>query len=513
MKKTITLFIAICTLSLSSLRAAEIPVTTSAEFIAALTSYTAGDIILVASGDYTLSATNSIPRDLTIKASPTATTKPVVKMSLILTASVSLYIDGIEAYYDVEGAATTTGTYFIQAVAGPNFNYPTISIKNSKIHGYGRGVLRSDNGTNISTITNLIVDNCLFYDQGRNSVTYSVFGVKTAKISNASITNTTFYNSPSGIWNSENTNTAVNLLMEKCTFIKVTSTGSKLLFTASANPGSIYTIKDCIVSDSYDATATSMVFKFSADGTTTGVANLQNTIFGNHMNAAPISTTTLTTDTRIIPSTLTFNYSTLSVQTTPTAYTGIGDPRWSLSAGTLPLDFLSLTGKADALGKTVNVNWSTTNEVNTKSFEVQRKTAGSDFATIGTLASKNTAGVHNYSFTDQNAANGTAYYRILQSDNDGASKLSKVIAVSNKAASALSVYPNPAEQTLNVNHASATAGANLKVLSLEGKTIFQKAVNVNSTASNLDVSKLATGTYLLILDNNNEKSSLKFIKK
>ena len=183
------------------------------------------------------------------------------------------------------------------------------------------------------------------------------------------------------------------------------------------------------------------------------------------------------------------------------------------TAGTLPLDFLSLAGKADALGKTVNVNWSTTNEVNTKSFEVQRKTVGSDFATIGTLASKNSAGVHNYSFTDQNAANGTAYYRILQSDNDGASKLSNVIAVSNKAVSALSVYPNPAEQTLNVNHASAVVGANLKVLSLEGKTIFQKAVSVNSTSSNLDVSKLATGTYLLILDNISEKSSLKFIKK
>lgn len=180
---------------------------------------------------------------------------------------------------------------------------------------------------------------------------------------------------------------------------------------------------------------------------------------------------------------------------------------------TLPLDFLSFSGKADALGKTVDLNWSTTNEVNTKSFDVQRKTAGSDFVTMGTLACKNTAGVHNYSFTDQNAANGTAYYRISQSDNNGASKLSNVIAVSNKAVSALSVYPNPVDQTLNIKHASAAAGANLEVLSLDGKTMFKKAVTVNSISSNLDVSKLATGTYLLILDNNTEKSSLKFVKK
>jgi hypothetical protein len=185
----------------------------------------------------------------------------------------------------------------------------------------------------------------------------------------------------------------------------------------------------------------------------------------------------------------------------------------TISDAVLPLTFTAISGKADGLGKTVDLNWSTTNEVNTKSFEVQRKTAGSDFASIGSLASKNTAGVHHYSFTDQNAKNGTAYYRILQSDHDGASKLSNVIAVNNKAVSALSVYPNPAEQTLNVNHASAAAGANLKVLSLDGKTIFQKAVTTNSTSSNLDVSKLVTGTYLLILDNNSEKSSMKFIKK
>jgi hypothetical protein len=183
------------------------------------------------------------------------------------------------------------------------------------------------------------------------------------------------------------------------------------------------------------------------------------------------------------------------------------------TASTQPLDFLSLAGKADALGKTVDLNWSTTNEVNTKNFEIQKRTDADSFVTIGSIASKNTAGVHAYSFTDQSASSGTAYYRVLQFDNDGSSKSSSVIAVTSKTATKLSVYPNPAEQTLNVNHPLSSNKANFSVLSLDGKIMLKKAVAANSTSSMLDVSSLASGAYMVILDDQNQKSSIKFIKK
>ena len=151
--------------------------------------------------------------------------------------------------------------------------------------------------------------------------------------------------------------------------------------------------------------------------------------------------------------------------------------------------------------------------MNTKNFEIQKRTDADSFVTIGSVASKNTAGVHAYSFTDQSASAGTAYYRVLQFDNDGSSKSSSVIAVTSKTATKLSVYPNPAEQTLNVNHPLSSNKANFSVLSLDGKIMLKKAVAANSTSSILDVSSLASGAYMVILEDQNQKSSIKFIKK
>jgi hypothetical protein len=183
------------------------------------------------------------------------------------------------------------------------------------------------------------------------------------------------------------------------------------------------------------------------------------------------------------------------------------------SAYTLPLDFLSFTAKTDALNKFVNLNWSTTNEVNTKNFEIQKRTDISDFKTIGTVNSKNVSGIHNYSFVDGNLINGTSYYRLNQIDNDGNSKFSEIATANIKSAISLSVYPNPVVNSLNVSHPAASNQANIKIFNLEGKTILQKSLLASATSTQLDVSDLTTGSYLIVIEDQSEKSSIKFIKK
>jgi len=186
----------------------------------------------------------------------------------------------------------------------------------------------------------------------------------------------------------------------------------------------------------------------------------------------------------------------------------------SSTAFTLPLDFLSFTAKPDAFFKTVALNWSTTNEVNTKNFEIQRRTGGTDFLTIKNLPSKNTVGVHNYSYTDNNSVSGDSYYRIIQFDNDGASTISNIQAVTNKATTAsLSIYPNPTTGALNVSHSAAGAGAIARVVNMDGKTVLQQALNLNATDTKIEVSQLTSGSYLLILENQDQKSSRKFVKQ
>ncbi|MFA5044647.1 MAG: DUF4957 domain-containing protein [Paludibacter sp.] len=341
MKKTFTFLAAFCVLAISNVWATKIQVTTAAEFTTAWGTYASGDTIVLAAGDYDLSTNVTISKTVTIMADPNASTMPkIIKTQFIFGADCSFFVEGIEVYYDVEGVATPTGSYFIQAQSGGNWNIPTISIKNSNIHGYGRAMVRADNTTVIPTITNLIINNCIISDMGRNSAGYSVLALKTGKVSNVTITNSTVYNCMNGFWYSEKNDFPVIFNMDKCCILKSTSTGSKLIFNNNTNPGSVHTIKDCIISDSYDASADKMQIKLGSNGTDT-YGHINNVILGNNMNASIFVSTTLTTDNEVAVTALSFNYPALTITTTPSTVSNIGDPRWEINGVRTNTDFKS----------------------------------------------------------------------------------------------------------------------------------------------------------------------------
>lgn len=178
----------------------------------------------------------------------------------------------------------------------------------------------------------------------------------------------------------------------------------------------------------------------------------------------------------------------------------------------LPLNLLSFTAKADAWGKSVNLNWQTTNEVNTKEFIIERRTDNTDFKAIDIKASNNVAGIHNYSYTDNNPLSGNLYYRLKQVDGDGQYKYSDVVQANVEARIALSVYPNPTDRELNVSHEAAINNAFIRVLDINGKSLIHQSVSKNESFTNLDLSRLATGNYILIYTNDNKHAAVKFVK-
>jgi len=337
MKKQFLLLIVLCLASVFRVGATQIHVTSTATFASAWTAYSVGDTITLASGSYATSAL-TITKGVTIMAEPTAATKPILFQTTFLysTTGCSLTLDGVEAYYDVEGVATpTTSRYFITSTAAV-ITIPLLKIKDCSIHGYGRTLLRCDNA-NATSITNLNVSNSTIYDMGRENPSYSVFALKTAKVSNATFTNSTIYNCANGFWYSEIVATPIVFSMEKCCLIKNTSTlkgiptvtVSKKLFNANANPSSSYTFKDCIISDSNDGTTTYLSLQLNSNNTTI-IGNINNTILANNFAATRI-TGTLTTNTEVVTTALSYDWTTLKINTTPTTITGIGDPRWSLN--------------------------------------------------------------------------------------------------------------------------------------------------------------------------------------
>ena len=200
-----------------------------------------------------------------------------------------------------------------------------------------------------------------------------------------------------------------------------------------------------------------------------------------------------------------------------TRKTGIQSALYRVAASTttfttLPVKFVSFTAETDLIRNAVKLNWATTNEVNTKDFVIERGTESLGFKPIGIVASVNSEGIHNYSFTDESAIAGLVYYRIKQVDNDGQSGYSKVVKVVVKGSGiSLSAYPNPTTDILTVSHQSVT-NASLKVLNAQGQSVLNLSAANGSTATKLNVASLASGIYYVVLNNDGAQSSVKFVK-
>lgn len=181
----------------------------------------------------------------------------------------------------------------------------------------------------------------------------------------------------------------------------------------------------------------------------------------------------------------------------------------------LPLEIVSFKAKAtDHLIKKVELNWTTVNEVNTEKFIIERRTAEEvHFQSIGSLSSKNVAGEHQYNFIDEDVSSGIFYYRLKQIDKDGKFEYSKIVTTEIKQTFALNVYPNPVSETLNVIHNVSGKSASVKVLGLEGKLFITANIKAGTNLTVIDVSKLHSGTYLVMSEIDGKKSILKFIKK
>jgi len=307
-----------------------ISVSTSTELINAIIAANSGDTLELAAGDYDITGgVRYIRKSITIKASPLAASKPKIKGSFTIDGNVSFSLIGVEAYYDGY-EETPSGNHLINAQYA-SYDIPTLSLINCHIHGYGRSLFRADNSTNKPTINNLIIDNCFVEDMGRHANSYSVFAAQYARITNACITNSTFYNCKNGIWQGITTNDhAISFLMENCCIFKTTTTGSKRVVLATTNPGSVYTIRDCIFSNSYDGISTNLQLSLGANGTTY-LAHLDNVIMINDFASPKITGTVLTTDNELSVNSLEYNYNNLTITTDPDTIHNIGDSMWEVN--------------------------------------------------------------------------------------------------------------------------------------------------------------------------------------
>ena len=181
------------------------------------------------------------------------------------------------------------------------------------------------------------------------------------------------------------------------------------------------------------------------------------------------------------------------------------------TASVMPLKLISFKAAVNqGLQKAVSLNWVTVNEVNTKSFEIERG-INDHFWKIGELASGNTKETQYYSFIDNAPLEGVAYYRLKMIDQDGQFTYSPVIAAELPGAE-LSLYPNPAAGELMVSFQSGSTTGTLAVSDAFGRVVLTEKISKGMDRVPLNLDKLAPGYYILTYTSGSKRISRGFLK-
>ena len=159
----------------------------------------------------------------------------------------------------------------------------------------------------------------------------------------------------------------------------------------------------------------------------------------------------------------------------------------------LPVELAMFQGKSTAAG--VALAWSTASERSSDYFVVERADdSPENFRGIGKVQAAGTATQRtDYAFTDATPA-ATSYYRLRQVDLDGTTSFSPVVTVKKAAWSQpLSVYPNPATETVTL---AAAPGTRFAVFNQLGRQLQTGEVAAGVRPA-LDVRRLPNGVYFV----------------
>ncbi|MEP6724501.1 MAG: metallophosphoesterase family protein, partial [Bacteroidota bacterium] len=101
---------------------------------------------------------------------------------------------------------------------------------------------------------------------------------------------------------------------------------------------------------------------------------------------------------------------------------------------------------ASLKNKKVSVNWTTTQEINSDYFSIERSANGADYEILMVIQGKGESSTAtNYEFVDNHPLEGISYYRLTATDKDGDKKIAGIKSVNNIVNSfSMAIQPNPA---------------------------------------------------------------------
>lgn len=185
----------------------------------------------------------------------------------------------------------------------------------------------------------------------------------------------------------------------------------------------------------------------------------------------------------------------------------------------LPVEMENIVTDCDN-GKT-KIDWVTASELNASHFDILRSLDGDDWEEIATLNAHGTTTQKNYySFSDPDVHRGEiVYYAIRQLDFDGKEEVFGPFSANcSNMDNDVTIYPNPAETTVNViiNWKEDNVPLTITVLDMTGKVVSQQMKQVESGTNHfpINLEEFSNGVYRISLATDDQMlHSAKIVKR
>ena len=160
--------------------------------------------------------------------------------------------------------------------------------------------------------------------------------------------------------------------------------------------------------------------------------------------------------------------------------------------------------KADCQNNLVELSWSTTTEVNSNEFIIEKSENGVEFSRLATVAAAgNSNSLIEYNYTDENPAAGNSYYRIRYQGQNGTIAYSTVeVTTCAPKEESVQIYPNPVNNTLHIDFVSKNKGrVDIAITDVSGKIVHKSNhyVKVGFNRFEIELNKLPAAMYQLMI--------------
>lgn len=213
----------------------------------------------------------------------------------------------------------------------------------------------------------------------------------------------------------------------------------------------------------------------------------------------------------LIANVVKFDESSNNPTTGPSAATAYSNGFGPVSV--LPVTFTSFTAVREN-NQSVNLAWSTAQEINAAYYEVQRSFDDHNWTVIGTVAGAGTSSLsHSYSYVDKNIHAHVVYYRIREVDMNSRSEFTsqKMVQVDGTTASPAKVYGYNKNVVVEFS-VLVKNNTLIRVSNLNGQLIAQQTVQSAVSRTNLSLNQINAGIYVVqVTDGQTMGTSTKII--